>query len=166
MAGNGEGGRGTAASKKRQGTKASKAVRGKRSRATHRSENRTRRALEPFLNRNAHIPAHVYLAEIVKVEGNHMDVLTKDGDTKTVRISGSATVPRAVYHRMEGSEHHKMYVIVDGGDVVGNVPSHRVAQVKKRVGWPKGSHLDTIFEKNENNGGGGGGGSTRRRSRR
>jgi hypothetical protein len=166
MAGNGEGGRGTAASKKRQGTKKSKAKIREKGVTTGRSGRRTSRALELFLNRDAHIPDHVYLAEVVKGHGSHMDVLTKDGDTETVRISGSVRLPRSVFHKIDELGHDKAYVIVDGGGVVGNVPNHLVAQVKKRVGWPKGSRLDTIFEKNENNGGGGGGGSTRRRSRR
>lgn len=172
MAGNGNGGKPTgkrATAGKKTGSKASKATLKRRGQATHRSGTRTLRALEPFLNKNAHIPAHVYFAEVISVDGNHMDVRTKNGLTETVRISGSASVPRAVYHKMEGSEHDKMYVIVDGGDVVGNVPDRLVAELKKRVGWPKGSRLNTIFEKNEmenKKNAGGGGGSTRRRSRR
>jgi hypothetical protein len=177
MADNGAGGRGSA-SGKRTGTKASKAALKIRGKASHRSQRRTRRALEPFLNRNARIPAHVYLAEVVKVEGSHMDVLTKSGHQEKVRISGSASVPRVVAHKMAGSEHEKMYVIVDGGDVVGHVPADDVAQAKRKVGWPKrgnddlfnrgsgsgsrsgsGKRLSVIHEGNENN-------RTRRRSRR
>jgi hypothetical protein len=168
-------GRGSAsgASGKRTGTKASKAALKIRGRATHRSQRRSSRALEPFLNRNARIPAHVYLAEVVKVEGSHMDVLTKSGRHEKVRISGSASVPRVVAHRMAGSEHDKMYVIVDGGDVVGHVPADDVAQVKRKVGWPKGGNddlfnrgsgkrLSVVNEGNES----AGGNKTRRRSRR
>jgi hypothetical protein len=173
MAENGAGGRGSA-SGKRTGTKASKAALKIRGKATHRSQRRSSRALEPFLNRNARIPAHVYLAEVVKVEGSHMDVLTKSGRHEKVRISGSASVPRVVAHRMAGSEHDKMYVIVDGGDVVGHVPADDVAQVKRKVGWPKGGNVDDLFNRgsgkrlsvvNEGNESAGGN-KTRRRSRR
>jgi hypothetical protein len=162
------GGRGSG-SGKRTGTKASKAALRARGKATHRSQRRTNIALEPFLTEGAHIPAHVYLAEVVKVEGSHMQVLTKSGHKEKVRISGSASVPRAVYHKMVGSEHEKMYVIVDGGDVVGNVPHNLVHKLKERVGWPKEAN-DNVFnrsegsgkrshERNRNN-------KTRRRSRR
>jgi hypothetical protein len=48
---------------------------------------------------------------------------------------------------MAGSEHDKMYVIVDGGDVVGHVPADDVAQVKRRVGWPTGNSLNDLFNR-------------------
>ena len=153
---------------KRTGTKASKAALRVRGKATQRSQRRTEKALEPFLTEGAHIPAHVYLAEIVKVEGSHMEVLTKTGHKEKVRISGSASVPRVVYHKMLGSEHDKMSVIVEGGDVVGNVPQNLVHKVKERVGWPK--EANDLFNRSEGSGKGSHernrSNKTRRRSRR
>ena len=97
-----------------------------------------------------------------------MEVLTKTGHKEKVRISGSASVPRVVYHKMLGSEHDKMYVIVDGGDVVGNVPHNLVHKVKKKVGWPK--EANDLFNRNEGSGKGSHernrSNKTRRRSRR
>lgn len=152
---------------KRTGTKASKAALRVRGKATHRSQRRTNIALEPFLTEGAHIPAHVYFAEVIKVEGSHMQVLTKSGHKEKVRISGSASVPRVVYHKMVGSEHEKMYVIVDGGDVVGNVPHNLVGKVKERVGWPK--EANDLFNRSEGSAKGSHernrGNKTRRRSR-
>lgn len=138
-------GRGSASGKKK-GTAASKAALKIRGRATRRLQQRSSRALNDFYSKNR--SAHMYLAEVVKAEGTHMDVLTKSGRHEKVRISGSVAVPRKVAHQLAGSEHDKMYVIVDGGDVVGHVPASEVAEAKKKANWPEGKDgLDDLFNR-------------------
>jgi hypothetical protein len=130
--------------RKQKTAKASKAVKGRRGKATARATRHSNRFVAEF---RSGLNPHLYLARVVKVSGSHVDVVDKDGDTKKVRISGKLALPGGLHHKLNvQAMRPDSFVLVDGGDIVSMLDSSEARSAKKRAGWPTGS-ANSLFNR-------------------
>ena len=105
--------------------------------ATRRAENKSKSAVNAFCNTN---PDKLELAKVERINGNNLDVVTKDGEKMTVNLKKDITIPRGATRKngvlkiQTGS-----YVLVDGGRAVAMVDSRNERRVKAKAGWNSNS---------------------------
>jgi hypothetical protein len=126
-------------------TGVSNAVRRAKGKSTKRAARHSNVAVRSFLNDN---PRGLYLAKVIKLQGNHLTVQKADGEQETVRIAGKLALPRGIHHKQNvTTAHADNYVLVDGGDAVAMVETKNVHNLKRHAGWNDRSGKSSLFNR-------------------
>lgn len=126
-------------------TGVSNAVRKAKGKSTRRAARHSNVTIRSFLNKN---PRGLYLAKVVKLQGNHLTVEKANGDQETVRIAGKLALPKGIHHKQNvTTAHADNFVLVDGGDAVAMVESKNVHNLKHHAGWNNRSAESSLFNR-------------------